>query len=209
MIVDILDKVFKDASGRVLLERVVACVLIITVFLGYSKLDVILQYLKESRYEEYAKILEAKQTEEFTNIAIEQAQIVHTQSKADFTAIYAFRPKDLNYFSDIVAMQGKAPSFIDSRLTNTEGRPIDKTSDQYTTHLSGHNFISGDEFIFLSSEKDINNEVNYMYSCPYFNLANIYSGSIELYYSERPPEYDEKRLLGICVFASRVLGRAR
>ena len=184
-------------------------VLIITVFLGYSKLDSILNYLKESKYEEYAKILESQKNKNFTQIAIEQAQILHTQSKADFTAIHAFKPEELNYFSEIIAMQGKAPSFIDSRLTNGEGRPIDKTANQYTTHLAGYPFTSGDEFIFLSSEKDINNEIHYMYSCPYYNLANIYSGNIEFYYSELPPEYDEKRLFGICDFTSRVLGRTR
>lgn len=209
MIVEILDKVFKDASGRVLLERVVACVLIITIFLAYSKLDIILAYLKESRYEEYKKIVADKSEMDFATIATEQVQIIHVQSKADFSAIYAFRPKDLNYFSDIIASQGEAPSFIDKRLINGEGRPIDKSSVQYARHLTGNTFVSGEEFIFISSEKDHTDEVNYMYSCPYFNSGNVYSGSIELYYKSKPPEYDEKRLFSICNHAGRVLGRAR
>ena len=209
MILEILDRIFKDASGRVLLERVVACVLIITIFLGYSKMDLILTYMKESRYEEYKKIMTEKSDSDFAIIATEQAQIIHVQSKADFSAIYAFRPKDLNYFSDIIASQGEAPSFIDKRLINGEGRPIDKSSDQYVRHLTGNNFISGEEFIFTTSERDHNDEVNYMYSCPYFNMGNVYSGSIELYYKSKPPEYDEKRLFSICNHVGRVLGRAR
>lgn len=209
MILEILDRIFKDASGRVLLERVVVCVLIITIFLGYSKLDIILAHMKESRYEEYKKIIAEKSESDFVTIATEQVQIIHVQSKADFSAIYAFRPKDLNYFSDIIASQGEAPSFIDKRLINGEGRPIDKSSDQYARHLTGNTFVSGDEFIFMSSENDNTNEINYMYSCPYFNSGNVYAGSIELYYKSKPPEYDENRLFSICNHVGRVLGRAR
>ena len=49
-----------------------------------------------------------------------------------------------------------------------------------------------------------------MFACPYFNLDNVYSGSVEMYwYGGKEPDIDKQRLAGICSQAARSLGRAK
>ena len=119
--------------------------------------------------------------------------------------MYSFRPKNLNYFVDIIAYEGKLPSTISEKSLG--GYPVDKTMDEYTVHLNGRHYYSDSKFAFLPTKKPTP-EINYMYSCPYFNLDNIYAGTITMYWY-RNDHISNDRLESICSQAARILGRAK
>ena len=203
----ILDRLFKDnASGKVLASRVITVIILFILAIVWYKADDILQTYKDSTYEKYSEAIQSEHNAKFDNIALEQLQIVHVSSGADFSAVFTFRPKNLNYFVDLIAFEGQLPSTIDPK--NMGGYPIDKTTPEYTTHLSGRYFNSENEYVFLPTKKKPP-EISYMFSCPYFNLDNIYSGTISMYWYNAKPSLSYERLSSICSQAARTLGRAK
>lgn len=203
----VLDRLFKDnASGKVLFSRVlVVIILFALVFVWYKSESLMAAYV-DSTYEKYDKLIESDRNAKFDNTALEQLQIVHISSGADFSAVYNFRPKNLNYFVDLIAYEGQLPSTLNPK--NLGGYPIDKTTAEYSTHLSGRYFWSEKEFVFLPTKKKPP-EISYMFSCPYFNLDNVYSGTVEMYWFNKRPALGTDRLTSICGQAVRALGRAK
>lgn len=203
----IMDRLFKDnATGKVLASRVLVLIVLFIMLLIWFKGDLFAKAYKESRYETYAKIIQQNKDQNFDTSALEQLQIAHVSSGADFSAVYSFRPRNLNYFVDLVAYEGRLPASVNEK--NLGGFPVDKTSQEYQQHLSGASFETKDSFAFLPT-KEKEKDIKYMYSCPYFNLDNVYSGSISLYWYNEPPTLEYTRLTAICDQAARALGRAR
>lgn len=203
----VMDRLFKDdASGKVLISRVLTLVVLFVLSLVWYKSDSILNAYTASRYETYSTVLQKDRDTKFDSSALEQLQIVHVSSGADFSAVYSFRPKNLNYFVDLIAYEGKLPSAVNEK--NLGGFPVDKTSNEYSTHLRGANFSSDNEFVFLPTKKR-DGELKYMYSCPYFNLDNVYAGTVSMYWYTGEPVVSQDRLAAICSQASRTLGRAK
>ncbi|ADG36199.1 t holin lysis mediator [Acinetobacter phage Acj61] len=202
----LLDRIFKDnATGKILASRVVVLIVLFAMGIIWTKGDQYLALYKESRYETYAAIMQKDKDARFETVALEQLQIVHVSSGADFSAVYSFRPKNFNYFVDLIAYEGQLPASVDPK--NLGGFPIDKTSNEYSKHLSGSSFSSENEFKYLPTT-DHEVGVKYMYSCPYFNMDNVYSGTVAMYWFSKPVHSEEK-LSAICGQAVRALGRAR
>lgn len=202
----LLDRVFKDnATGKILASRVVVLIVLFSMGIIWTKGDQIMNIYKESRYETYAEVMQKDKDARFDTVALEQLQIVHVSSGADFSAVYSFRPKNFNYFVDLVAYEGQLPASVDPK--NLGGFPIDKTSAEYSKHLSGANFNSETEFKYLPTTGH-EEDVKYMLSCPYFNMDNVYSGTVAMYWFKKPVHSEEK-LGAICGQAVRALGRAR
>ncbi|QJT71851.1 holin lysis mediator [Shewanella phage Thanatos-1] len=208
LVMGVLGFIFKDnASGRILFSRVGVIVVFFVLALIWYKGDYIMETYKESSYSNYSEMLQKERNAKFETAALEQLQIVHVSSGADFSAVYSFRPKNLNYFVDLIAYEGRLPSTVNEK--NLGGFPVDKTSREYTVHLSGRNFWTETEFIFLPTKKD-SSELKFMFSCPYFNLENIYAGTISMYWYEKPHmAKDIDRLTSICSQGTRTLGRSR
>jgi hypothetical protein len=201
-----LDRIFKDnASGKVLFSRVLVVILLFVMAIIWYKGDIILRVYKESSYEAYTEMIRQDQDNRFKIAAIEQLQIVHSSSGSDFTAVYSFRPTNLNYFVDMVGYEGKLPDTVDEK--NLGGFPIDKTSTEYMFGLNGNYFESTDTFVFLPTKKKTH--FAYMFSCPYFNLDNVYAGSIALHWYTTKPTLGFARLSSMCGQAGRTLGRTR
>lgn len=202
----LLDRLFKDgATGKVLASRVATLVIIFLMALIWVKSDTIAQIYKESTYESYAHALQVERNKRFDLTIQEQIQSVHVATGSDFSGVYVFRPKNLNYFVDLEVYEGKIPESVDPK--NLGGFPVDKTSNEYMAHLAGRSFDSETEFAYLPSTED-NKGLAYMYSCPYFNLDNIYSGSVAMYWYGKP-HITKKRLESICNQAARAIGRTR
>jgi len=150
--------------------------------------------------------LELEKAKKFESASIEQLNIVHLTTGADFSAVFAFRPKNINYWVDILAYQGKLPQEVDPK--NLGGYPIDKTSEEYNSHVNGLYFISsGKASSYLPTKEVI--PVVYTFSCPYFNLDNYYSGSVLMEWYKKKPELTDTRLMIVCNQAARTLGRIR
>lgn len=203
----VLDRLFKDnATGKVLASRVAVLFLLFIMGLVWFKGDTAMAYYKESSYDTYSQIIQKERDAKFESSALEQLQIVHVSSGADFSAIYSFRPKNLNYFVDLIAYEGQLPTTLSEK--NLGGFPVDKTSGEYSTHLGGRPFKSPSQFAFLPTKKKTP-ELKYMFSCPYFNLDNIYAGTVTMYWYNIEDKIDDSRLESICNQAARTLGRAR
>lgn len=201
----LLDRLFKDANGKVLASRVATLIVLFCMAIIWVKGDQIMQTYKDSSFENYSKIIQLEKDKQFNTTIQEQLQIVHVSSGSDFSSVYVFRPKNLNYFVDLEVYEGKIPESVDSK--NMGGYPVDKTSSEYSKHLSGMSFESHKEFIYLPTT-DENKKVYYMFSCPYFNIDNIYSGSISMYWFSEP-KINKMRLDPICNQAARAIGRSR
>lgn len=202
----VLDRIFKDnATGKVVVGRVITVVILFVLCLIWYKGETLMMTYKESKYDTYTEVLQKERDAKFETSALEQLQIVHVSSGADFSAIYSFRPKNLNYFVDLIAYEGKLPMAVSEK--NLGGFPVDKTSLEYGTHLTGAYFQSESEFVFLPTKKKVE-DVKYTFSCPYFNLDNVYSGAVSMYWYEKP-DISNARLSALCSQASRTLGRIR
>lgn len=209
LILGLLDKLFKDeASGELLFSRLVALIIVFFICFVWFKGDALMEMYKQSRYSQYAAILSDQKNTRFNTVVQEQIGYAYVSSGANLAVIYTFRPKNLNYFVDILTYQGKLPDLVDPK--NLGGFPIDKGSDQYETENTGGYYHSTNEFIFLPSRIKTTKQISYMFSCPYFNLDNVYSGAVEMYwYDGKKPDIPDNRLSGICGQASRAIGRAK
>ncbi|AHY25236.1 holin [Pectobacterium bacteriophage PM2] len=205
LVFGVLDRLFKDNSGRVPFSRIFSVILLFFMGVFWYKGEELLNIYKSSQYEAYAEIIRKEKDVNFDKTAKEQVQIVHVSSGADFTAVYAFRPINSNFFVDMVAYQGILPPTVNE--LNLGGFPIDKTSEEYINHVNGEYFNSVSESIFLPTKKKT--DFNFMFSCPYFNLSNTYAGSIGLYWYTSAPKYGQDRLQAICGQAGRMIGRTR
>lgn len=201
----ILDRLFRDASGGLLFSRLFSIIVLFFMGLLWYKGPELMTIYKESQYETYAAMMQKERDEKFDKTAQEQIQIVYVSSGADFSAVYAFRPVNKNFFVDMVAYQGVLPPTVNE--LNLGGYPIDKTSTEYIRHVNGEYFTSTNESIFLPTKKKT--EFSYMFSCPYFNLDNNYAGNIALYWYVDKPKHSYERLQAICGQAGRMVGRAR
>ena len=149
--------------------------------------------------------LELERSKKFESASIEQLKIIHLSSGADFSAIFVFRPKNINYFVDIIAYEGRLPYSVDPK--NLGGYPIDKTSDEYNKHINGLYHITTTPSPVLPTKEYV--DVVYTFSCPYFNLDNYYSGSILMEWYKKKPVVSDIRLMVVCNQAARILGRIR
>lgn len=202
----LLDRIFKDnATGKVVFSRVLVIVLLFLMAVIWYKGDAILNAYRDASYASYTEMIRQDQDNKFKIAAIEQIQIVHSSSGADFTAIYSFRPTNLNYFVDMVGYEGILPDTVDEK--NLGGFPIDKTSAEYLAGVNGNYFESSTESVFLPTKKKSSFE--YMFSCPFFNLENVYAGTVSLYWYKQKPDLSFDRLSAMCGQAGRTLGRTR
>lgn len=205
---NVLRAIFTTKSTELLVLRVFAAVVLsIIAFIVYSK-DELFNLYRETRYETYAHVLQVEKDRNFDNAAQEQLQIVHISADADFSAVFSFRPKNLNYFVDLVAYEGRLPHTIDEK--NLGGFPINKTSDEYRRHLLGKSYFTDKDFQYIPSrEKKLENiDIGYVYSCPIFNLDNVYSGSIAIAWKNKP-DIEIDNLDTLCNQSARILGRIR
>lgn len=179
-------------------------ILFIMVIVWY-KWDDLFSVIKNSSTTIDAPTLEIERAKKFEAVSIEQLNVIHLSTGADFSAIFVFRPKNINYFVDILTYEGRLPYQVDPK--NLGGYPIDKTSEEYNKHINGLYYISKVASPYLPTKQYVN--VVYTFSCPYFNLDNYYSGSILMEWYTNKPVVTDTRLMVVCNQAARILGRIR
>lgn len=174
--------------------------------LVWYKWDDVFDLLKSGHMQSQA-VQEIESEKKFESASIEQLKIAHRVTGADFSAIFSFRPKNTNYFVDMVAYEGRLPPSLDPK--NLGGVGVDRTNEEYIKHVSGLPYISNVASDYLPKQRDDVINVAYTFSCPYFNLDNYYSGSVLMEWYKKKPEITETRLIIVCSQASRILGRIR
>lgn len=204
LLITLLSTVFKDADGKLILWRLLATVIIcIGAFFWYARTELFNLY-RDTRYEAYLEVQANERENKFLKTVQEQLQIVHISSGAEFSGVTEFRPKNRNFFFDLIEFEGKLPDELNPN--NLGGYPIDKTSEEYIKHSNGEYYVSDTTFR-LPTRSQL--EHKHVFSCPYFNLDNVYSGSIFMMWDKDQVRLPDDRLNLICSSASRTLGRTK
>lgn len=197
--------VAKDGRSRVfnLLTLLMIFFIVFTVY----QWDEIKSLYKETRYEVFIEAISFERNQAYLQTVQQQLQILYANSGADLTLVYEYYPPNHHYFYNAVFYEGKLPDGV--KLESMKAIPVDKTSNEYITHLNGLNYDSNEAFKFFPPE--LTKDFKYIFSCPIFNLSNVYSGNVTMvWYNE--PELDEKKINDLrakCFQSARVLGRAK
>jgi len=207
LIFGLFDRLTVAKDGRSRFFNFLTMLMIFFIVFTVYQWDEIKTLYKETRYEVFVEAIAFERSQSFIQSAQQQLQILYVNSGADLTVVYEYYPPDKHYFYSAVFFEGMLPEGKDIEVLKSI--PIDKTSSEYITHLNGLPYSSFDTFKFFPHE--LGNSFAYVYSCPIFNLGNIYSGSVSMVWYESPDitEQKLKDLHAMCFQSARVLGRAK
>lgn len=211
-VIELVFKIFdilttaKDGKSRVF-NIIVMLVIFFVGFTVYQWEDLKSIY-KETRFETYQETLDFDRNNSFLSTAQQQLQILYTNSKADLTVVYEYYPPNKHFFYSALFYEGMLPDGLGD-IDKFQSVPIDKTTVEYRKHMGGLHYTSTEEFTFFPSE--FNDKFSYIFSCPIFNLDNVYSGNISMIWYETPNlnKEDLDDLNSLCFQSSRVLGRSK
>lgn len=206
---ELIDRITNFITGirtwKQLFIKLIFIIILFSMTIVWYKWDDVFSVLKTSSTTIDSQAMEIERAKKFESASQEQLDVIHLSTGADFSAIFVFRPKNINYFVDIIAYEGRLPYEVDPK--NLGGYPIDKTSEEYNKHINGLYYISTVASPYLPTKEYV--EVAYTFSCPYFNLENYYSGSILMEWYKKKPVVTDTRLMVVCNQAARILGRIR
>lgn len=203
----------KDPAA--LLKRVLTILVSVIVFLFITNTSEVLSFLKTFSTSAVLQDVRQQRQNNFPNIAREKSMILFSQTRADAVFVVKYKPEAINDYQDIVAWESNAQ--VDkSDLTN---KPVDKTSNLYRKQLEGFNYVVEQPQTNYNNYRGLdippfkNVVFNYIYTCPYFNLDNIYAGYIGIAWKERPVSQDDldgfnEYLAKLCSPQQRAIGRS-
>lgn len=161
--------------------------------------------------------IQAQRELKFPAVAREKSMALFLQTQADAVFVMKYEPEAVNDYQKVLVWEGKVPL----EKTDYDPRPVDKSSELYTTQLAGENLaVRWDKESVYFKGRNIptfkNQNFDFVYTCPFFNLNNIYSGYIGIAWNTLPIHTDnveelrayEEYLGKICNAASRYLGRS-
>lgn len=203
-----------NQSPGALLSNMVAIFFAVLTYLTVTYFPSLIQYVQSTSTT--AVIIEMKKQREleFPDIAREKIMALYLQTDASAVYVTKYEPEALNDYQKILTWEGKIPL----EKIDYEPRPVDKSSNLYTTQLAGSNFVfysnKEERYILGRNLPTLKNQsFEFVYTCPYFNLNNIYSGYIGIAWDKIPvkdedlPKYEE--YLGkLCAAPARHLGRS-
>lgn len=204
----------KDPAS--LLKRLLTLLVGLVIYLFIANTSEVMSYLKTFSTSAVLQDVKVQRTLEFPNVAREKAMILFSQTRADAIFVVKYKPEAINDYQTIIAWE----SNVQLDKSDVSDKAVDKTSMLYRAHLDGLNFaIDAREKRGLSKWsgtglppfKSANFE--YVYTCPYFNLNNIYAGYVAVAW-EKYPLLDEDMsmfndyMAKICASPQRSLGRS-
>lgn len=197
--------------------RMLTAVLAVILYLVLTNTSQVLTYLTSFSTGSVLKDVQQQRVENFPSHAREKAMMLFSQTGADAVFVTRYKPEAVNDYQNIIAWEGNKP--IDPY--DLGNKAVDKTSELYKRHLDGF-FYS--QVLNTSAKQNTkyygksipvlkNIKFSFVFTCPYFNLNNIYSGYIGLGWEELPvkiTDMDEFKdyLAKLCDPPRRALGRA-
>lgn len=209
----VLDRLVGSDDSRAF-KVFLSLVIVIGVFMIY-KGHIIKDYFVESKYETYLENELINLETNLPNVSNQALQIVKLSSGADLVLFNRYKPKESRTFYDIFSYEGTFPSEINfSSVENNN--PINKTTAEYNNHLAGLPYSDDDgdsSFMPFSLDED-----SVAFSCPVFDLNNLYAGSIvmvwygakelDLKMTSLEKNSSDEKLFSICNHGSRIIGRS-
>lgn len=213
--------IFQDIKDpKTFLIRALTMFIAMLGYLIVSNEGEIVNYAKNFSRENILAEAKKEAEQNYTIIAKDKAATLYVQSKSDLVTVVGYRPKFVNDFADVVAAEGN----VKIGQTKMTGSFIDRTSSTYQQHLLGKNVsydFTEDESTWdntgfvTSGEVYVDMGISYIYTCPIFDLDNLYSGYIGIGYKEKPIHDDitdeeiESFLSRLCAPQARALGRKK
>lgn len=197
---------------KTLLFRMATTFILILIFNLISNPEFFLEAAKQVSREAVMEQLTNERTDKFPKLARERVSLIISQSRADLVLVTKYDPKYVNSREVVIAAEGPAYSKDIVLVPHT----VDKTTELYQIHLVGRDVAlrldSVNEYDYLvhdTFERFRKLGISFMYTCPYFDLDNLYTGYIAIGWKERPKvDNIEAYLFKICAPHARALGRS-
>lgn len=186
-----------------------------------NNLDTIGEFLANFSSTQVIEKYKEAQRLEYPKLAKNKAELLFYQVSPSEVFVAEYNPKFINEYQTMVASVGS----LNISAMDIRDQSINKNSTAYAVHLqqedyawevkapNQYSWVKGD---FITSGVEYSRlGIKYLYTCPIFNLDNMYSGYIGIAWREVPyknnkeKEGMEQYLHSICMPASRLLGRSK
>ncbi|AQT25248.1 holin [Providencia phage vB_PreS_PR1] len=204
-------------SPGALLANVVSVFVAVCLYLIVMHFPALIQWGQSLSTTSVLREIQAQREDKFPAVAREKAMALFLQTQADAVFVMKYEPEAVNDYQRVLVWEGKMPL----EKIDYEPKPVDKSSELYSTQLAGENLavrwdMESEYFKGRNIPTFRNQNFDFVYTCPFFNLNNIYSGYIGIAWNELPMKVEDKQSLlnyeeylgKICNSASRYLGRS-
>lgn len=210
-VLEVIQKLLSSENTKLLMTRAAVVVILAFVFLVWINHEKIVSGFLDTRLENVLTTLEQKRDERYQQVVREQVQSSYALIQPDSVWVMSYRPININNFLDMVYYEGRLPN--GKTHSDFQGITVNKISKEYQTHILGSNYNQVGPYGFVYQ---MDFDVTYRYSCPIYNLKNIYAGVIVYLWYDTEPYTDradrdsfEERLSIFCGQSSRSIGRAK
>lgn len=202
-----------------LLLNTVSIVILLSSLYVFNNLDTMGDFISNFSSNRVIEQYKEAQRLEYPKLAKNKAELLLYQVSPSQVFVTEYNPKFINEYQTMVASVGS----LNIKVTDIRDQSIDKNSKAYAAHLKQQDFawvvnptdrwVSSD-FITRGIEYS-QLGIQYIYTCPIFNLDNSYSGYIGLGWKSIPYKNNEEKnkleayLQGVCGPAARLLGRSK
>lgn len=197
------------------LKRLLTLLVGVIIYLFIMYTSEVMSFIQAFSTSAVLEQVRAQRVAEFPSLAREKSMILYSQTHADAVFVVKYKPESINDYQTVIAWEGNAQ--LDK--SDLADKAVNKTSNFYRTQLDGFNYEEKPiedkkgyyPSIFIPLFKNVN--FDYVYTCPFFNLSNIYSGYIAIAWEKVPVtdadlEGFRDYLAKLCSPQQRALGRA-
>lgn len=203
----------KDPAA--LLKRILTILVAVIIYLCINYTSEVASFFKAFSTSAILEDQKIQRINDFPAVAREKAMMLYAQTRADAVFVVKYKPDAINDYQNIVVMEGAVQVDKD----DLSDRAVDKTSDLYRKQLEGFNYVVKADTAKLNRYAGFEIppfkyiEFKYVYTCPYFNLNNVYAGYVGIAWREFPVESKDEPELNdylakLCDPQRRALGRS-
>ncbi|MBF84546.1 MAG: hypothetical protein CL489_08735 [Acidobacteria bacterium] len=208
---ELLSQLLSGDRPKVLLTRMFIAIVLVFVFIVWTSHKQIIQGIFDSRVDTVYQEIKQKRQEKYNTVVKEQVQSAYALINPDSVMVLEYRPININEYLDIVAFEGELPNRMSSN--DLYGMAVSKVTPEYQSHVLGSPYSEEGSNGIVHTSRQM--QAAYRYSCPVFNLNNIYSGMVvymwydSLPYTESGKADFKRRIMIYCNQNARTIGRAK
>lgn len=202
----LLELIINKDTGRVAVDRVIACLLIATLWGGYVNRTEIFSSVSDSNKTAAVKIYkEAQEQGRLEKLGQEirtNSQHLLALFNPDIAGVWIYKPQDKHYFMEMVYYEGTLPE--NTTIKDYSNIGVDRSTKEYSEHSNSIPYISNGLEDTLAS---ITNTGYFVYSCPLYNKYGYYQGKVAMYWKDVPNPTLERRYYTECAKSARQISQ--
>lgn len=204
---------FINPDGSVSISKLcVSAVLALSMIL-YQNGSVVKEYIQslthQNSYGAYIAATEHEMDKRYNASLINQSQMIYSVVKPDMVGIFMYEPEDLHHFKKLVHYEGTLPEGKSYETFKTMTMGVDKTSEEYQSHLNGIPYHTNVEDTNSTKWVDGAYTGHFDYTCPIYNSKASYIGVLVIHWDKYPSSFDEKKTYVACTQSARLIGSYR